>query len=319
MKLRTWAVLVTLLFFLVFLRFGETYVPVNYDLIDFIKISPLIVKGKITFSDDLTPIILVHEVMKGVSANKLFLEWKTEKHIPGPKLIEGEIYLLFLKKTNNTDVVELVGCGSQGIWPQNWRPNLDKSYILSNATLEEVQKISEKLLLIDAGYQNNLEERENLCFQYIRSTDPLLQLSVMRFLLKRYLWLKSPLDESYQPPINNESKEQFAFLNRFNIFTIPLLKNKNPLIQVEVVNFLRYEHPSISIPLLIKKITDKDSRIRRAVRVVLRTIFTELKIVENLDYRYKDSEEQLKIAQEKWLAWWIENKNKIISTPWIGD
>jgi hypothetical protein len=211
--------------------------------------------------------------------------------------------------------------GQTKVTKQNGRESILKSRNYKNTIttiqnfrirlpLKAIQDVVEKLLQIENAKE--LEEKVKLCTDYIKSSNRLVQFTMMEYAIHGNLWALSPSNRA-SIISHEEAKKRFNILTRFSseILSLSLVDSKEPSIRAVVILFLRYDEPSKVMPLLIGKITDEDINVRSNTRTVLNTLATEMKINDDfINYRHDDPIENLKSIQQQWDDWWQKNQHK---------
>lgn len=306
MKIRT---LLTIMIFVVLILTpakGFAVVIKWYDFPELVQKSFIIAKGRISMRDE-KPVLIVEQMLKGETYRELIIQSQSWLDIPSPKFQDGEVVLLFLETPDIAGTAQLVGYGDQAKWP---RSKVSGGYpkILTDASLKDIQKVVEKLLRIEES--SVLEEKTKLCAEYIKSSNPLLQLTGMQYVLGGLLWPPPP-DDSFPRVPHEIAQKRFDILRSLSSVAVPLLNSGEPSIRVASIRLLRYAPPSVAMPNVIRKITDEDASARTATHTILNTLSIELKVSPGFKYNPRDSIERLRSVQEQWNNWWRENKNRL--------
>jgi hypothetical protein len=307
------------------------YAKIGYDsLPQLIHSAPYIAKGKITVQND-EVILNIEKMLKGENVRELTILFEHNFEAPDPKFTDGEKVILFLHIPDfgegyiipglgvipMPEVKEgemyLFGLGDQAKWPKRYSGNykfMPYPKLQDNASLDEIQDVVEKLLIIEDT--NNIDEKVKLCTEYLKSSDKLLQYTILEFILYSGIWTSHTENLSW---LRNSTKYQYILKNLSDeVFSISLIDDKEPTIRAEAIRFLRYTETYKAISILIPKLTDDDRLVRSVSREVLNIFSGELKISEELaSYKSDDSMENYKSIQQKWKAWEEKNKDKFIN------
>ena len=214
-----------------------------------IRASSVVAKGRISI-EDYRPVLGVQKIFKGESYSNLTIQWRELFDNPIPEFQNGEAVLLFLEKPDEKGATYLVGYGTQAKWPKAYDdPNESSGYpeILGSASLENIENIVEKILQIENTVEPN--ERVELCGQYIKSPNQLMQLTTMQYVLDDLIWPSS--DDLNQRISHAEAKRRFGIKRKLSSDSLQLIDSDESAIQVESIRFLRYAHASEAIPNLI--------------------------------------------------------------------
>lgn len=276
-----------------------------------VRDSSVIAKGSISIEDD-GPVLSVQEIFKGKPYYNLTIQWREWLDIPIPKFHNGEAVLLFLEKPDEKGVACLVGYGTQAKWPKVYNdPNESSGYqkMLATAPLGDIENIVEKILQIESIVDPN--EKIELCSQRMKSSNQLIQLTTMQYILDRHIWPTSPNKRISHA----EAKRRFGIMRKLSSDSLQLANSDESAIQVESIRLLRYAHAADAIPILVSKITQSDKGVRTATQTVLTTFSIEHKIKDPSMKKYKasGSTEHLNSAKQKWNNWWHDNKEKLES------
>lgn len=271
--------------------------------------SSLIVTGTITIRAE-QPILLVEEALKGKTCDELTIQQRSLGEVPSASFQEGESVLLFLETPDDDCAAALVGYGDQAKWP---KLDVAERYFhypkgQANASLEEVEEMARRLLRIESS--RDLEQRIDMIAGLMKSSDLLLQLTALQYVLGDHLWIEKDHPERSSHEI---AREQFDVLRRLSDYAVRLSNSKDSSIRAESIRLLRYARPNVAIPKLISRIPDTDPGVRAATHSVLGTLSIELKAEEGLEYSLSGSEEHLRSAQNIWNDWWLENESRIES------
>lgn len=278
---------------------------------ELVKNSSIIAKGTISIRNA-KPVLLVEQTLKGEAHRELIIQPRSWLDIPTPTFRDGEVVLLFLESPDATGTARLVGYGDQAKWPgarsrgAGGYPGYPK--VLTEASLKDIQEVVEKLLQIEEA--SGLEKKTELCADYIRSSNPLLQLTGLQYVLQDLLWPPPP-DNPFPRVPHEIAKKRFDILRSLSSGAVPLLESDKPSIRAAAIRLLRYAPSEVAMPNLIRKISDADLGVRTATRTVLNTLSIELKVGGKFEYSPGDSMDRLISVQDKWNNWWRENKDRL--------
>ncbi len=285
---------------------GFTTLIQRYNFPELVARSSIIAKGTIVKRNN-KPVLVVEHVLKGEAGSKVIIQSQSLAETPAPKFEDDEVVLLFLQPRAAEGTARLIGYGDQAKWPRS-KGTGGYPEILIDASLEDIQKTVEKLLLIEDAL--GLEEKTKLCAEYIGSSNSLLQLTVLQHVLGGLLWPPPPGDPF--PIISHEAaKKRFDILRNLSSGAVALLGSDKPSIRAAAIRLLRYAPPGVAMPNLIMTITDEDASVRTATHTVLRTLSIELKVAGEFEYDPDDPAERLVSVQDEWNNWWRQNKDSL--------
>jgi hypothetical protein len=282
--------------------------------------SPTIVKGTISIQDSKT-IINISKTLKGKENRQLRVLFFPWNEVHDPVFQDGENVFLFLYVPDpnkekiffpnmpnvNEGEMYLYGFSYQAKWPRGKQQKLDipDSYrpkILDTAPIEVIQDIIEKILRVENT--KDVNEKVNICTEYIKSPNKLLQYIALQYVINGQLW-SPPGKEPDIVALSHENavKHIFGKISE-EIISLSLTDSNEPLIRSESVRFLRYAKPSVAIPILVTKITDEEISVRAYTQTILNTFSQDLKITGDfVKYKPDESSENLKNIQQKWNNW----------------
>lgn len=259
--------------------------------------SDIIASGTVTSKAGKT-ILVTDRILKGKAPKEFTIDNVATVEWDKVDFVEDEYVLLFLKSID-TDIAKLIA-GATAKWPRDTIG--EYSSILERASVESIAGLVNQILRIES--KTEIKERVDILRGWLDSSDSLLNLIALQYVLGGYIWSKEPSPD-YQSSIDRNS-----ILKGLSAYAFTLIQSDSPLIQAESIRLMRYADPERALPILISKITDPSKYIRSVTWSALKKFSYGKEMDDNCNYDSNSPREELIPVQRKWQEWYEANYDR---------